>query len=117
MALDTVADYVVEVRRLIQDTVAPYRYSDANMVSALNMGLLEVRRLRPDLFVGLGLRKDVPDFTAVGAQDVPMDPQYRASLVYYMAGQTQLMDEETTQDARASVFLNKFVSQLLSIAA
>lgn len=117
MALDTVQDYVVEVRRLLQDTVVPYRYSDTNMVSALNMGLLEARRLRPDLFMSSGLRNAVPDFSTVSMTEVRMDPQYRPALVYYMAGQTQLMDEETTQDARASVFLNKFVSQLLTIAA
>lgn len=117
MALDTVSDYVVEVRRVLQDTVAPYRYPDANMVSALNMGLLEARRLRPDLFLSSGLRSSVPALTSVNFDLVPMDPQYRPALVYYMCGQTQLMDEETTQDARASVFLNKFVSQLLTIAA
>lgn len=117
MALDTVADYVVEVRRLLQDTVLPYRYTDANMVSALNMGLLEARRLRPDLFLSSGLRSTVPSFSGIDLSAVPMDVQYRAALVYYMAGQTQLMDEETTQDQRATIFLNKFVSQLLTIAA
>jgi hypothetical protein len=117
MALDTVADYVVEVRRLLQDTVAPYRYSNDNLCSALNMGLLEARRLRPDFFIGTGLRNSVPSYPSVGTTIVPIDPQYRAAIVYYMAGQTQLMDEETTQDARASVFLNKFVSQLLTLPA
>jgi hypothetical protein len=117
MALNTVADYVVETRRILQDTVVPYRYSDANLCSALNMGLLEARRLRPDLFLATGLRSEVPSFSTVGTTLVPVDPQYRAAFVYYMAGQTQLMDEETTQDARASVFLNKFVSQLLTLPA
>lgn len=117
MALDIVADYVVEVRRILQDTVTPYRYTDTNLCSALNMGLLEARRLRPDLFLTSGLRNSVPSFPVSNATAVPMDPQYRPALVYYMAGQTQLMDEETTQDARASVFLNKFVSQLLTLPA
>jgi hypothetical protein len=118
MALDTVTDYVVEVRRLLQDAVVPYRYSDENMLSALNMGLLEARRLRPDLFLSSGLRNAVPSFsTTTGSTLVPMDPQYRPAIVYYMCGQTQLMDEENTQDQRATVFMNKFVSQLLTIAA
>jgi hypothetical protein len=50
MALDVVQDYTKEVRRILQDAVAPYRYTDDNLVSALNMGLLEARRLRPDFF-------------------------------------------------------------------
>jgi hypothetical protein len=118
MALETVSDYAVEARRLLQDTVQPYRYSDTNLVSALNMGLLEARRLRPDLFLNSGLRSAVPAFgSPIVSANVPIDPQYRAALVYYIVGQTQLMDEETTQDARASVFLNKFVSQLLTLPA
>ncbi len=116
MALDVVQDYTKEVRRILQDTVAPYRYTDDNMLSALNMGLLESRRLRPDLFAS-GLRSSVPAFTTVDATPVVMDVQYRVALVYYMCGQVQIMDEETTQDARATVFLNKFTSQMLNIAA
>lgn len=117
MALNTVSDYATETRRILQDTVAPYRYTDANLVSALNMAFLEARRLRPDLFLGTGLRNEPSSFTAVNNTAVNLDPQYRAAFVYYMCGQTQIMDEETTQDARATVFLNKFTSQLLSIAA
>lgn len=118
MALETVVDYAIEARRLLQDTVQPYRYSDENLVSALNMGLLEARRLRPDLFLNSGLRSSVPSFGApIVAANVPLDQQYRAALVYYIVGQTQLMDEETTQDQRATIFINKFVSQLLTIAA
>lgn len=125
MALDTVQDYTKEVRRILQDTVAPYRYTDDNMLSAINLGLLEARRLRPDLFMNATymqtnassspLRSSVPSFNAVGTTAVPMDPQYRVALVYYMCGQVQIMDEETTQDARATVFLNKFVAQMLSL--
>jgi hypothetical protein len=40
---------------------------------------------------------------------------YRVSLLYYICGQAQLRDDENTQDARASVFLNKFVAQMLTI--
>jgi hypothetical protein len=114
MALDVVSDYVKEVRRILQDTVAPYRYTDDNMLSALNMGFFEARRLRPDLFTASGLRSAVPSFTTQ-ADAVAMDVQYRVALVYYMCGQTQLMDEEASQDARATVFLNKFTAQLLTI--
>jgi hypothetical protein len=125
MALDVVQDYTKEVRRILQDAVAPYRYTDDNLVSALNMGLLEARRLRPDLFANntyiqtgatsSPLRGSVPGFTAVDSTAVPMDPQYRVALVYYMCGQVQVMDEEASQDQRATIFLNKFTSQMLSI--
>jgi len=48
---------------------------------------------------------------------VPIDPQVRVAFVYYICGMAQLRDEENTQDARSAMFLNKFVSQLLTIMA
>jgi hypothetical protein len=117
MALDTVQDYLDKARVLLQDTVQPYRYSDAELVSCLDEAILECRRLRPDLLRNY-FRTSLPDFspTALTAP-VPIDPQYRMAFVYYVTGQAQLRDEENTQDARATVFLNKFVSQLLTIQA
>lgn len=112
MALDTVADYIEESRRLLQDTVAPFRYSDAELIESLNIAILEARRLRPDLF--LGRFDNLPDYTATGTT-VVMDPQYRSSFVYYMIGRASLRDAEAAQDSRATVFLNKFVSQMLTV--
>lgn len=115
MALDTVADYISSARTLLQDTVSPYRYPDADLVNALNMGLLEVRRLRPDL-VKSYFRAAIPTYSAGSTgTTVPFDPQYRVSLLYYICGQAQLRDDEATQDARATVFLNKFTAQMLVI--
>lgn len=115
MALDTVADYVRDARVLLQDTVADYRYSDEELVENLNLGLLEVRRLRPEL-VRAYFRSSIPTYSSSNMTvAVPMDPQYRVSLLYYICGQAQLRDDENTQDARATVFLNKFAAQMLTI--
>ena len=43
-------DVVTEVRRLIQDENAPYRYSDPVLVSFANQALKRIAVLRPDLF-------------------------------------------------------------------
>jgi len=48
---------------------------------------------------------------------VPIDQMYRLSFVYYICGMAQLRDDENVQDSRAAVFLNKFVSQMLTIQA
>lgn len=117
MALDTVQDYLNRSRILLQDTVQPYRYTNAELAANLSQAVLEARRLRPDLMKPF-FRTSLPDFDdAALSTDVPIDPQYRMAFLYYIVGQAQLRDEETTQDARATVFLNKFVSQLLSIQA
>lgn len=117
MALDTVQDYVDRARVLLQDQYEPYRYPDSDLVEALSEAILEARRLRPDLLKPY-FRTSLPDFsTSSMSQSVPIDPQYRVAFVYYICGQAQLRDDENTQDSRASVFLNKFVSQLLTIQA
>lgn len=117
MALDTVQDYVDRARVLLLDTLAPYRYEDTDLVEALNMGVLEARRLRPELFRSY-FRTSLPDYsTAAMNAAVDIDPQYRVAFVYYVCGQAQLRDDENVQDTRAAQFLNLFTSKLLNIAA
>ncbi len=117
-ALATVGQYLIESRRLLQDQFEPYRYPDADLVDALNMGLQEARRLRADLFIPQNfevpwLDPDTPDEDA----EVPMDIMYRVSLVYYICGRAQLRDDESTTDARASSFMQKFLTQMLTITS
>jgi len=112
--LNTVGDYIADARVLLQDTVADYRYSDAELIENINLGILEMRRLRPDLL--LGSFASIPRYTVTG-DAVAVDPQYRVALLYYVCGMAQLRDDEATQDSRATVFLNKFTSQMLTIAA
>lgn len=117
MALDTVQDYLDRARTLLLDEVEPYRYSTDDLVEALNMAILEARRLRPELLSSF-YRTSLPDFTtgALGAS-VPIDSMYRVAFVYYMVGHAQLRDEENTQDQRASAFLNKFVAMMTTLQA
>lgn len=112
--LATVQDYITESRRLLQDIAAPFRYPDADLLEALNIGLMEARRLRADLFLPL---YDVPLFTAVNSNPVTFDTMYRSALVYYIVGRAQLRDDEQTQDARAASLLTKFTAQMLNIGA
>ncbi|HEY9816778.1 MAG TPA: hypothetical protein V6D20_13410 [Candidatus Obscuribacterales bacterium] len=117
MALTTVQDYVDRARVLLLDQVEPYRYPTDDLVEALNMGMLEVRRLRPEL-VKTFFGGEIPDYSASNmTATVAMDQQYRVSFVYYICGHAQLRDDEVNQDSRAAIFLNKFTSQMLSIQA
>lgn len=63
-------EVITEVRRLIQDTKVPYRYSDAVMLGFVNQTFKKMVVLRPDLFAVIG------DFaTTAGSvlQDCPAD--------------------------------------------
>lgn len=117
MALDTVADYIADTRVLLQDQVSPYRYSDAQIVNALNYSIMEVRRIRPDLMKSY-LNSTLPSYSASSTSTaVAIDQMYRVAHLYYICGSIQLRDDESTQDARASGFLNKFVAQMSSAQA
>lgn len=113
-ALDTVQKYLDQARVLLQDTTEPYRYSNLDLVTALNLAFLEARRIRPDLMRAFFRDNEMPEYVvgSLGAT-VEVDPQYRMAFVYYMCGNIQLRDEEENTDARAAQFLNKFTSQLL----
>ena len=113
-ALTTVAHYITAARRLLLDETEPYRYSDVDVVDALNYGHLEARRLRPDLFL-----PDTDTVTSYSSAStgttVVMDMQYRMSLVFYICGHMQLIDTEDTSDARAAAFMARFVTQMTSL--
>ncbi|HVQ52141.1 MAG TPA: hypothetical protein VMS92_19020 [Mycobacterium sp.] len=115
-ALETVGQYLTEARRLLQDQIVPYRYPDADLVDALNVGLMEARRVRADLFLPVFT---MPWFDPSGTIDttkaVPLDPMYRSSFVYYIVGRAQLRDDEGTTDQRAAALLTKFTAQLLTV--
>lgn len=114
-ALETVSDYISQARVLLMDAIPDYRYSDDELVTNLNMGLLEMRRLRPELMRSY-FRSSIPSYSASSPSTaVAVDVQYRVALLYYICGMAQLRDDENTQDARATVFLNKFTAQMLTI--
>lgn len=117
MALDTVQDYVDRARVLLLDTVEPYRYSTDEIVESLNLAILEMRRIRPDTMMSY-FRSTLPEYSSSSlSTDVAIDPMFRTAALYYIVGHCHLRDEENTQDTRASVFLNKFTGQLLTITA
>lgn len=111
MALETVANYITEARRLLQDTRAPYRFPDSDYIAALNNGIMETRRMRPDLFLGGAA---LPTYIATG-ETVAFDVQYRTALLFYVCGNVQLADDEAEQDARSAAFAAMHRSKLIAL--
>ena len=113
--LETIDDYVDDGRILLQDTIAPYRYDDASLVIAMNVTLLEGRRLRPDLFV-YETRcgpSGVQHFQAVDGTTLYMEPQFRLAFLHGMVGHALERDQEDIQDARAAAFMAVFTAILV----
>lgn len=111
MAFNTVGELITQARVLLQD-VDSDRYSDAVMVQALNEGLLETRRLRPDLY--RGRMSQVPQYTAAQLTTrLAYEQMYIPALTNYVVGRVQMQDQEEFTDARAAVFMNAFTGRLV----
>ena len=108
----TIGDVISEARSYIQDTVETYRYSDADLVTYLNDALVEVRRLRPDFFIG-SYDSDVTIYTDADlAEDFPIDEQALTACAYFVAGSASLRDDEHEVDNRTTQLLQAFVTKL-----
>ena len=123
----TVTDYVNVARLNLQDAVSPYRYTDDNLLLALNIGLAEMSRVRPDLFLDLKyqrpLRKGDTDegmpipYVAVDASLVPVPSKYMSALDWFITGWSQFLDVTDAQDQRAQGFMQKFQTHLTTLTA
>lgn len=114
--LETVSDYIQDARTLLLDRIAPYRYDDISLLVALNLSLLEGRRLRPDLFV-YKYGNFVPSFAAVDGQKVPIEPQFRKAFVYGLAAHALARDQEDVQDQRSNLFMGVMYSILSGVGS
>jgi hypothetical protein len=112
--LNTVADYMADARTLLQDTIPPYRYDDPSLLTALNLTLLEARRLRSDLFVfNLRVRGQTQSFTAVDETYVEMEPQFRLAILHGICAHALERDQEDVQDVRSSSYMALFTAGLV----
>lgn len=112
--LNTVADYIVDARVLLQDQILPYRYEDSSLVTALNVTLLEARRLRADLFTfNYEVGGQTQSFTANDETYVDIEPQFRLAILHGLCAHALERDQEETQDVRAAAFMGLFNAGLV----
>lgn len=115
-ALETITDYINDGRTLLQDTIQPFRYLDAELVTAMNVTLLEGRRLRPDLFVYHRMRpnqRGVQSFQLNDGTELEMEEQFRLAFLHGMVAHALERDQEDIQDERAATFMKIFNSILI----
>lgn len=116
----TIGTLVAEARTLLQDKVPlpAYRYSDDELMEAFNGAMSEARAKRPDLFLDLGLRTPLPIYTSADfALPFPLDMTVYNAFMYYLVGRSEMRDDTFVDNSRATVFINKFVNQLLQVVS
>jgi hypothetical protein len=107
--LNTVSDYIADARTLLQDIIPPFRYDDSSLLTALNITLLETKRLRADLFVfNLAVKGQVQAFTEVDDTYVDIELQFRQAILFGLCAHALARDQEDVQDQRATAFFAFF---------
>lgn len=110
--MPSVTETILEARDFLQDTEeSTRRYSDESLLRALNGGLRQLRRMRPDAFFD----RLTDDLEPVGLEDdLPVHDQFQQALVFYIVGHSEMRDDEFTVDARASTLMTAFGRQVMT---
>lgn len=133
---NTVTAYVVSMRNRLQDKIIPYRYTDDQIVDALNVALSEAQRIRSDIFLDLKYQQKIrtgdlddgfissyyttddiafssgTDYDRNNGTLVPIAARFNDPILFYMGGHLQLLDVDDAQDQRAVAFMTKFEQRL-----
>ncbi len=108
------ATVIKQVRYQLQDEdAANYRYADERLVETLNMALLDVWRIRPDLF--LAADWTLAEYTVANLSDgtpLPVDDTYFSTIAKLIVGYTQLENDSVTPDGKAVTMLGTARAEL-----
>ena len=116
--LQSVGDVLDQIRILLQDTdntSGQYRYTTESILLCLNQGMIDLYRMRPDIFVTLKFIIPVYNSNQLDVV-IGIEMQYISPLVFYVVGLVQARDDEQTQDQRAAQFLQTFKGAVLTVS-
>lgn len=107
-------DFVVQqVRYILQDSGAD-RYDNARVLDALNMSLVDLQRMRPDIQSLTVLPNEFPYKPASLGKGtlVPLDTQYVAPFARLCAAAVELADDEFAVSGRVAALKQLTATQL-----
>jgi hypothetical protein len=117
MAKRTINDVLEQSRILLQDEVEPYRYKDAQLLDFFNSSLYELKRLRPDAWLGQ-YNTDLKLYTISDLNtEIPFGSIYFQPVVMYVTGYAELRDDEFAIDGRSATLLTAFARQISAPSA
>jgi hypothetical protein len=112
MAAIYLDQFVTDVRRLTQDYEAVL-YSDEDIIGALNIALLEVSRLRPDV-VSLQTVTWQSESTALSTAPFPAPDNFYSPVLNYVAGWVDFSKRRAMgEDESKALYLLQSLSQQL----
>ena len=114
----TLATVVKQVRYQLQDEDATnYRYSSERLIETLNAVLLDIWRMRPDLFLAANWILD--EYAVANLTDnttLSIDDIYFSTVVKLVVGYVQLENDSVTPDGKAATMLGITRTELQGVA-
>lgn len=108
----TVSDALTQTRVILQDTDVPYRYETTELYRYLNDSLAEMRRIRPDIFIGRFIT-ELPKFsTGDENKKYPLSDMFFPATVNYMVYMAEMREDQSVANGRAASFLQIFAAQM-----
>lgn len=112
------AAVIKQVRYQLQDEDdTNYRYTDERLVETLNMALLDIWRLRPDLFLAAGWT--LTEYTTANLTDsteLPISDLYFSTVVKLVVGYVELENDNVQPDGKAATMLGIARAELQGVA-
>lgn len=110
-----------DVRNILNDTIqsnGSYRYSEQEVFNAINDAIQQVRYVRPDACLAIGLRNSIPQYSPVTDMNVkwPLPNVYYPAVVFYVVGRIETKDDTFADEKRAPLLMAKFKQMLLSVS-
>lgn len=100
-----VSHLVGHVRDMLQDADKD-RYTDERLIQALNLGVLQVRRKRPDYFIGT--YHVATELYVTMTEQVSLPDDVLLAVIDYAIGWVEMAEDEYSTDGRAVAMLKQF---------
>jgi hypothetical protein len=109
--MSTLQSIINDARVLLNDS-DKNRYADTLLLTYANEALGEAKRIRPDLFIGT-FKTALTGFALTDSSPLPLE--YEAYVKDYVIARANSQDDEYSIDGRASAFMQRFKTGLMSI--
>ena len=103
---------IVDDARVLLNDADKNRYADTLLLKYANEALGEAKRIRPDLFIGT-FKTALSAYALTDSS--PLTLEYEAYIKDYVIARANSQDDEYSIDGRASAFMQRFKTGLMSI--
>jgi hypothetical protein len=103
---------IIDDARVLLNDSDKNRYADALLLRYANEALGEARRIRPDLFLGTF---SSALSTYILGDSSPLTLEYEPYIKDYIVARSNSQDDEYSIDGRASAFMQRYKTGLMSI--